>query len=555
MKRNLDLKSRSRNLTSLLIVILFSILLFSRCKKENLEVTQQSELSPLGAMPKDFKLAAISATGIIATSYYLENALPAGYVRDGSKDYTSYIQSAITKNSNIVFPGFPLLVNDSGLSVGSNKVITFLPGSEIRLKASDKEKYTIMEISGATNVILYNPVIIGDRDSHIGITGEHGLGIGIRGSTNVTVYSPKVSNCWGDGIYIGQSRLNPVSKNIVIKDAHLVKNRRDGISIISVDGLVLDNLYAAYSDGTIPMCGINFEPNDTTCEIRNVNINNPRTEYNGSNGIQIGTRNMLGNTDKITDITVVNHVDIGSPRYAFKMMCNRLLGTTGNMYGLVKIINPTWNKTETNRPLYLSSNQPLGVAVSSPEIMNFEGAILSYSAAYYVLMREARSGSITVVEELESPAPEPVVNPLVFAVNSGGTAFTASNGIVYSEDKNFTGGTIFTTTNAIDNTADDMLYRSERFGDFGYSIPVSNGTYEITFKFAEIYHKSIAKRQFDILAENTAIVSDLDLFSSAGMNTAYDVVKTVAVTDGTLNIAFRTDIDNAKVSAFHVIKK
>jgi hypothetical protein len=551
MKRKNYLKAR----ISISLLIVFSVLLLSRCKKDNGAIAQQSRFSQSATMPQGFKLAALSATGIIATSYYLENALPAGYVKDGSRDYTTYIQSAIDKNSNIVFPAFPLLVNDKGISVGSNKTITFLEGSEIRLKASSKESYTILEIPGASNVTLYNPVIIGDRDSHIGTTGEHGLGLGIRGSTNVAVYSPKISKCWGDGIYIGQNSANAVSKNILIKDASLVKNRRDGISIISVDGLVLDNLYAAHTDGTTPMCGVNFEPNNTTCEIKNVIVNNPKTEFNGANGIQIGTRKMLGNTDKVTDITVVNHVDNGSPRYAFKVMCNRLVGTTGNMNGLVKIINPTWNKTETNRPLYLSSNQPLAVAVYSPEIMTFEGVILPYSTANFVLMREARSGVISIIEKVDAPTPAPEVNPVVFAVNSGGSAFTASNRITYSADKNFTGGSVFTTANAINNTTDDALYKSERFGDFSYSIPVSNGTYEITFKFAEIYQQSVGKRQFDILAENTAIVSNLDLFGVAGANTAYDVVKIVTVTDGTLNIAFHTNIDNAKVSAFHVIKK
>ncbi len=48
---------------------------------------------------------------------------PVGYVKDGSRDYTKYIQLAIDKYDNLVFPGYPLSINDQGLSVGSNKTI------------------------------------------------------------------------------------------------------------------------------------------------------------------------------------------------------------------------------------------------------------------------------------------------------------------------------------------------------------------------------------------------------------------------------------------------
>jgi hypothetical protein len=536
--------------------LLASALLFSQCKKDAVNVLEiDGSQTPSTLLQESVPTTTVAADGIIATSYYLENSLPSGYVKDGSKDYTSYIQAAVTKYPNIVFPGFPILVNDTGFKVGSNKVITFLPGSEIRLKGTSHDTYTIMNVYEATNVTLYNPVVIGDRDSHIGTSGEHGIGIGIRGSSNVTVYSAKVTNCWGDGIYIGQGG-GKNCKDIIIKDAYLRKNRRDGISIIGVDGLLLDNLYAGYSDGTTPMSGINFEPNDTSNEIKNVIINNPKTEYNGSNGIQIGTRNMLGTVNKQSDITIINHIDIGSPRYALKMMCNSETGATAKMTGFVKIVNPNWQKTLTNRPLYLSSNQPgLKTSVSSAEVMNTSGSILSTTATYTLLMKEARGGVLTVTNDVEpTPDPEPT-NVMVFAVNAGGPSFTASNGITYEADKSYTGGRTYNTIVPVANTTDDALYQSERFGNFGYAIPLTNGTYEITFKVAEGYHTAIGKRQFDILAENAEIISNLDIFGIAGAKIAYDVVKTVSVTDGTLNLDFHTDIDNAKVSAFHIIKK
>jgi hypothetical protein len=554
MRKSNDLNASFISLATL------AILLLCQCKKEPSGIAE-NKLPPLTALPEGKKLAVVSTAGIISDSFYLINSLPLGYVKDGSRDYTTYIQSAVSKYSNIVFPAFPVLVNDKGISVGSNKTLTFLDGSEIRLKGTSNSSYSVLLIQNASNVTLYSPVIIGDRSTHIGTTGEHGMGISIKGSASaVTIYSPRITDCWGDGIYVGQANnLNP--KNILIKDAYLRKNRRDGISIISVDGLVLDNIYAGYSDGTSPFCGINIEPNNTSCIVNNVKMNNVRTEYNGATGIQIGTRNMLGTSDRTSNITILNHVDIGSPRYACKIMCNSLAGTTAKQYGLIDVINPTWNRTGTNRPLYLSTNQrAFKTAVSSPEVMNTGNVILSWSATNDLLMKEARFGTLSVSNlsttpvPIQEPTPPAPLTP-VFAVNAGGSSYTGTNGIFYNADKNFNSGTVYKTSNGINNTSDDVLYQSERFGNFTYSIPLSSGSYQLTLKFAEIYYQTSGARQFDVLAEGTSIISNLDIFAVANAFTSYDVIRTVSVSDGVLNLEFRTDIEHAKLSALEIFKK
>jgi Malectin domain len=41
----------------------------------------------------------------------------------------------------------------------------------------------------------------------------------------------------------------------------------------------------------------------------------------------------------------------------------------------------------------------------------------------------------------------------------------------------------YAETIAIAGTSDDVLYQSERFGDFSYAIPVAHGDYLVTLKF------------------------------------------------------------------------
>ena len=138
---------------------------------------------------------------------------------------------------------------------------------------------------------------------------------------------------------------------------------------------------------------------------------------------------------------------------------------------------------------------------------------------------------------------------IVYAINAGGQAFTSGAGISFSADQQFSGGTKFSTSASIGSTTNDPLYLSERYGDFSYALPVENGSYEITLHFAEIYWTSTGKRVFDVLAEGQDIITDLDIFAKVGKNEAYRVIVKVKVTDGTLNLSFRTDQDNAKLSA------
>ena len=175
-----------------------------------------------------------------------------------------------------------------------------------------------------------------------------------------------------------------------------------------------------------------------------------------------------------------------------------------------------------------------------------------------------QSGNVSIGNPPEDPSSDWValirnqslVAPpdVVFAVNAGGEAYTAFDGITYLADTNFAGGSVYSTIDEITHTLDDSLYQTERYGNFRYSIPLSNGSYEVTLKFAEIYQIDSGLRNFDVLVENVPVMTATDLFALAGLKQAHDEVRMVMVNDSTLNIEFRTIVDNAKLSAFHVRK-
>src|SRR5699024_4453134 len=102
------------------------------------------------------------------------------------------------------------------------------------------------------------------------------MGLGLYNCTNVTIEGLTIERSGGDGIYISGNHNKPTtfSKNIVIKDVKCVSNYRNGISVISVDGLLLDNVVMSYTRGHAPQCGIDFEPNNPKQRLNNIKLKN-----------------------------------------------------------------------------------------------------------------------------------------------------------------------------------------------------------------------------------------------------------------------------------------
>lgn len=303
--------------------------------------------SQLGKFPEGNSYGEVSARRPDQSAVFnIKDALPAGYVKNGSVDYTDLVQKAIDTHSDIIFPGFPLLVNDKGLVIGSNKNITFETGAKIVLKPTRAGSYAILRMRNVSNITITNPVIYGDRKQHLGKDGQWGAGIGIFSATNITIKNPKVYDCWGDGIYIGEDmQQRRESKNIIISGAYCRNNRRNGISIVSVDGLQLISPYAGYTNGQSPMCGIDVEPNNDKNVLKHISITDAVTERNESYGILMNINRLYGGGDNQVDVTVKNHNDNFSAG-GLRVIAYRLKANNGgNLGGNIAIINPHWNSS------------------------------------------------------------------------------------------------------------------------------------------------------------------------------------------------------------------
>ena len=328
------------------------------------------------------------------SAYNIQNALPSGYVTDGSVDYTTYVQNAVSQHSNIVFPGFPIMVSDAGINIGSNKTISFLKGSKIVLKSSNKPAYSILQIKHASNVTLNNPVIVGDRNTHTGPKGEWGMGLNIVSCSNIVINNPNISDCYGDGIYLGEDGTN--NTNITISGAHINNVRRNGISVISVDGLKLISPHISNTNGTAPMSGIDLEPNNSHEEMKNVQISDAVTENNKGEGILMFFDRLYADTDKNVSINITNHKDQGSSS-GFRVICNKLKPSNGRILGSIVTDSPEW-KRNVRKPLDAVDNvEPnLSVVVKNPKIDNKGNAVRSDTAMRFMKRSVNPKGNLQI---------------------------------------------------------------------------------------------------------------------------------------------------------------
>ena len=112
-----------------------------------------------------------------------------------------------------------------------------------------------------------NGKIVGDLLTHEGNEGECIYGVFIRNSENISIKNITCEYFWGDGIYIYPGSIDekavPICRNIVIDGVTCNSNRRQGISIVGGENIVIKNsrlINTGIIRGTAPSSGIDIEP-------------------------------------------------------------------------------------------------------------------------------------------------------------------------------------------------------------------------------------------------------------------------------------------------------
>ncbi len=212
--------------------------------------------------------------------------------------------------------------------------------------------------------------------------------------------------------------------------------------------------------------------------------------------------------------------------------------------------------SEPTLPLTLAAGTSASVDVSfAPTDIGARSGDLKFhfdNHTYHMFAALSGTGVVT--------APPPA-GEAVYRINVGGDAYVDSLDNTWAkDDQYFNTGNTFAVSSPIANTNDDTLYQTERWDldtapELIYSLPVPNGSYEVRLHFAEIFSNAAVpgKRTFGVLVEGQSVLSNYDIFSLAGFETAIVESIPATVADGELNIEFVHENENPKVSAIEVL--
>lgn len=101
--------------------------------------------------------------------------------------------------------------------------------------------------------------------------------------------------------------------------------------------------------------------------------------------------------------------------------------------------------------------------------------------------------------------------------------YTDQAGRLWGADRYFSRGFAVVRSEPVSNTPDPEIFTAERFGNFIYTIPATDGRYAVTLKFAETWFGpgqpgagGVGSRLFDVFCNGTSLLRNFDVFRSAG---------------------------------------
>lgn len=215
-----------------------------------------------------------------------------GATGNGTTNDTAAINAAFTASHNVFVPNGTYLItcdmptDESGSSGGvapqSNSMITFDGGATLKCAANTTGWMVALRLKNVSNVRVYGGILDGNR---AGVTAsgstQWGMGLGSWGSSNVYVEGTIAQNAWGDGFYIGAG-----SSSITLNSVTGTNSRRNNLTVISVNGLLVLNPTFSGANGAAPQAGIDLEP-FSSYTINNVTILNPQISGNAGDGIDM----------------------------------------------------------------------------------------------------------------------------------------------------------------------------------------------------------------------------------------------------------------------------
>lgn len=246
----------------------------------------------------DKNIATDTAGSNEAASFNGFSVINAGATGNDKSDDTQTIQNALDRHDSVYIPDGTYYINaDRALHLRSGQTLTLSAGATLQALPTSSIYYRVVDIKGVTGVTVTGGRIVGDRTVHTGTSGEWGMGIAVEyGSKDVTISNIYISNCWGDGVFIGDGT-DPVS-NVKLENVTCDNNRRQGLTITNAKYVTVTGCTFENTNGTAPQAGIDIEP-DAGYMTSDILIENTQCIGNAESGIDL-----MGLAEQVRNITI-----------------------------------------------------------------------------------------------------------------------------------------------------------------------------------------------------------------------------------------------------------
>jgi len=264
----------------------------------------------------------------------------------------------------------------------------------------------------------------------------------------------------------------------------------------------------------------------------------------------------------------VNGIEIGIPCTAnCPVAPNAPMKLTATA-GSPNQVNLTWTASTTTGVTYsVFRSQEPGIRPTGADQIasglpgtSYSDTSANPSTTYYYDVEAFDNGGTSAASNYASvttPTAGGVITSDVLDINAGGGA--VDNWVA---DEDFSGGTATSTSAAINtshvaNPAPQAVYQTNRFGNFTYTIPgfTAGARYIVDLHFAETFWTAPGQRLFNVLINGNQVLTNYDMFASAG-GEFIATVESFAVTadaTGTITIQFVPGAaDNPQVNGIEI---
>lgn len=228
------------------------------------------------------------STGGGTNGDYPSNAVYASSYGYNSSNATNALNQAINSSNSFIVvdkQSSNWIIEPLSLKNIRNKTIVFEEGVVLEARrGAFPDAKRLFQFINSDNVEIrgYGATFKMHKSEYV---GQQNHALSYISCSNMTVKGLTLRDAGGDGIYVSRLRDGEYCSNIRIEDVIATDNQRQGITVISVDGLVVRNSVFKNTAGEYPGAGVDFEPESTRDRLANMRFENCTFKDNFGPGI------------------------------------------------------------------------------------------------------------------------------------------------------------------------------------------------------------------------------------------------------------------------------